>query len=433
MEYERDEQVVFVKDLLFAALYKWRQIVVVAIVLALVLGGFSLLSQQKTSTAEAESNEEQRKLCIRNIENLEIQIESQTAYLTQSPIMDMDPYGVYKASLELMVQTDYQILPGMNYQNPDYTGAILNAYTVYLSSDQVLQSMAQAMGIQAKYLNELVVLKNGGTETRSLSISISYPTEAGAQQLLDMLLAYLAEAEPQINASVNAHTCSIVVSSVDERIDTNISNLQNAARTRLETLNASLLSANTQLAELDAPSVSVKKVLLFAVIGAILGAFLVICIACVKHITGNKVYSERTLRNRTGLKILGCVAVPGKKAPADRWLRKLEGRVQDETHTKVVAAAVRNYCADAGKLLIVGSCKTASRELVAQALKEAGVQVHSCGDLLHDTAALAALPECDAVLMVEACGESRYTEIMKTAERVGDQNKRLVGCVLVGG
>ena len=150
MEYEKKEQVIFIKDLLFAALYQWRKILIGAVILALILGGVSFLNQRKAaettlSDEEAQSAlaefEENKARLEQDLENTEKALTNQENYLSQSPIMLMDPYGVYQASIEVTVQSDYQILPGMQYQNPDYTSAILRAYTVYLTGDEVINTI----------------------------------------------------------------------------------------------------------------------------------------------------------------------------------------------------------------------------------------------------------------------------------------------------
>ena len=207
MEYEKKEQVIFVKDLLFAALYQWRKVLIAAVVFAVILGGVSFLDQQKdmkTAPSEADIQaaaevEESKARLEKDLENTKKNLVNQKAYLANSPLMLMDPYGVYQASIEVTVQTDYQILPGMQYQNPDYTSAILRAYTVYLTGDEVINDIAASLSLESKYLTDIVSISNGGGDTRSISISISYPSREGAEQIMDMFTDYLSKAQKQIS------------------------------------------------------------------------------------------------------------------------------------------------------------------------------------------------------------------------------------------
>lgn len=443
MEHENKEQVVFVKDLLFAALYQWRRILAAALVFALLFGCATFLSLQKKASAVPSGEEAQavmdeysrQKLLLEKMaENAQNLVSSQEAYQMESTLMHLDPYAVYKATIELTVQA--QTDPDTLYSGIDTVSPYLHAYAVYLRSDPVMNAIADAVGLKSKYLTELIGLVDGGATTRSLSVTVSYPTAEGAQQILTMLMDALEDAQAPIRQSIGEHTVSIVTSGVGECIDLAIIELQNAAVKRLDTLRTQLSSVQTKLSSLKAPSlssqISTKRIVIFAILGAILGAGLVACAAWICHIADGRVYSARVLRNKTCVRVLGCVPMR-KRGPVDRWLRKLEGRSTGEDCLDVAAATVRNYCTGIQNLMIVGSCDTESQEAVAQALKALGVQATACGSLLHSAEALNALPACDAALLVEKCGCSRYTHILQTMERIADQEKPLLGCVLLDG
>ena len=53
MDYQKDEQVIYFKDLIFVALYQWRRILAFAIAAALVLGGFMGMRSWKAYSATA--------------------------------------------------------------------------------------------------------------------------------------------------------------------------------------------------------------------------------------------------------------------------------------------------------------------------------------------------------------------------------------------
>ena len=431
MDNENKEQVIFVKDLLFVALYQWRRILAVAILLAVVLGGFSFLSQNNVSdTVSQETSsavDTNRQRINSNIATIQQQLDIQQKYCQSSILMRLDPYHMYQATIELAVSA--------NDENRENLGAILHAYQVYLSSDAVVGSVAQQIDLDSKYLWEVLRFE-GSEETRSLSITASFPTQDGAQQILDLFLAQFRQAQQQVRETAGAHESYIVVSSVNERIDLSVTEAQNLAGTKIETLTLALAAAQQELAALPGSSISgslsVKKPILFAAIGAFLGAFLVVGIAWIAYISGGKVYSARTLRNATGLRVLGCLPDKVRKNAVDRWLRKLEGRCADPEHLAVVAATVRNCC-PGEKLLLTGSSSSDKLETIAQALQELGLKPSVYGSLLTDAEALTALPGCDAVLLVESCAATRYIPVLEPQERIADQNKPLLGCVLLEG
>lgn len=442
MEKERIDQVVFIKDLLFAALYQWRRIIAVALIFAVMLGGIVGVAQWK-STADVASDEviqaaikdyENQKLLLdKVVEDAQRKVDSQEEYSMESTLMALDPYGIYRATVELTVLSDKEI----QYETADNAPAILHAYSVYLSSDQVISEIAEEMNMKPKYLTELILMENGGSETKSLSITVHYPTAEGAQTILDALMSALAQAKLEITENLGAHKSSIVASSVDERIDLTIIEKQEEAAQRLEKLQTALVDAQSQRSALNAPSfgtsASIRKVVLFAIIGAILGAGIVACCAWVGHIASNKVYSARVLKNKTGLRVLGCVPSSKKKNAIDRWLRKLEGRALREDSLAIAVATAKNYCDNGESLLVAGCCDQEELTLIALELTKLGIQATAGGCLLQSAAALEQLPLCDKVLLVEKCGCSKYGNILLAAERIADQNKPLIGCILFEG
>lgn len=441
MEKERNEPVVFVKDMLFASLYRWRQILVVALIFAVLLGAFAGLLEWKKVSANI-SHEEfaaikqeyeiERQRLQKKMDNCQNLVDSQEAYNVESPMMLLDPYQVYTASIELTVWPSEMVA---GQETVDIAGPVLNAYAAHLKSDRVINQAAEEIGMQSKYLLELVNIANGGLETRSLTVKVSFASAEDAQKVLDILVASVEVAGAQIEKNVGKHNATVVVSGVDERVDPLLIDQQKLAQTRLKDLKTQQAEVQKELDSLKAPAaiagVSKKKIVLFVIVGAILGMALVVGIACFRHIAGGVVYSGRTLKNCTGVKLLGNLMLNKPHCKVDAWLRKLEGRcVTDEA--AVVAATVKNYCRKGDKLLLVGTCDEAN-EKVAQLLKDADVFVDTYGSLLSSAAALAALPQCDAVLLVECCGVSKYQDVRVTLERIQDQNKPVIGCVLLEG
>jgi hypothetical protein len=176
----------------------------------------------------------------------------------------------------------------------------------------------------------------------------------------------------------------------------------------------------------------VKKTVIFAVLGAIVGAFLTVCFLWVVHITSDKVYAARNLHNRTGIKVIGTLGGE-KKNPVDRLVNRLEGRNPDSLQTSPVAVDIRCRAKTVKHLLITGSGDTADREalvkLVAQTMP--GIVVEDKGSILREAQALEALAACDAVALVETVGVSGYRNIEKQATIIEDYGTELLGCVLL--
>ncbi len=425
---EQEKQVIFFSDLLFSALYRWKAMVAAALILALALGGFQLYRSSGTdvvsqgAAASVEHGQNQ-------VHTIEENIKSQQEYMENSILMTMDPYNVSKITTDFYVYTDYQILPGMEYQNPDKTPVVLRAYRMLLHSQEALDAFCAATQLPAAYLPELIateVVNNSNT----LSITVRCPDMKTAQALTDAIVAYLESSKAHVEQEITQHDISVISSPSNSPVDLELAKEQTEAATRLTTLRQSLSNANAELKTLkilasDAQAVSP---VVMAVIGAVLGVFLVGGWAVIAHLASDKVYSGRVLENRIGIRVLGAVPGNGKH----KLLRKLEGRAT-EAAMDVIAMNIRNYCDGKTALLCLGSWNEEQQSALKAALKELGITATFEGSLLTSTAALKALPEAEAVVLLGICGKTRYAQTEKEMLLIADQDKPLLGTVLLGG
>ena len=129
--YQNYEQEIDLKDLMFAVLRRWRPIILIAIIFALLLGGFKAvrgLGQMKDAEYVASKQQEydnsmdqyemSKERLEKEIENIKASLESQNDYMENSVLMNINPYDEYTTAVSFYVATDYQIMPGMAYQNP---------------------------------------------------------------------------------------------------------------------------------------------------------------------------------------------------------------------------------------------------------------------------------------------------------------------------
>lgn len=151
--YQNYEQEIDLKDLMFSVLRRWRPIILIAIIFALLLGGlkvFKGLGQIKDAEFMAEKEQEyqdsldqyeiSKARLSKEIENIKNSLESQNEYMEKSILMNINPYDEYAASASFYVSTDYQIMPGMVYQNPDTAASIMAAYMSMIQDGEMYTS-----------------------------------------------------------------------------------------------------------------------------------------------------------------------------------------------------------------------------------------------------------------------------------------------------
>ena len=432
MENEKNEQVIFIKDLLFAALYQWRRIVVFALLFGLLLGGVAAAGEFKKASAVIPQEtigeamlayEEALEKLEARIEKVNAQIETHETYLAESVLLNADPYNLYRANVLLAVE---------GTEDPS---SILRAYLLYLSSKELYAEANKELDIPANSLTELITTERDEQNPKSVQITITCATEESARVLLELVNKHMLHAEAEIKEKIGVHSLGILSGEVFSCVDTKLADARKQAEQQRVTLKDSLQLLEKEKSALAEPkfgaaAFSKKKVVLFAVIGAVLGGMMVVGVACLYHIAGGKVYSARTLGNKTGLNALGVIPGETRKNPIDRWLTKLEGRATQAQKAEVAICTVCNYCADGKKLLIVGDCGNALQP-VADALKNKGVDVIAAGDLLTDPQTVTRLPGCDVVLLAEKCGVSNYANVMQSLALISDRNKPVIGFVLM--
>ncbi len=458
MRERNEEQVIYLKDLIFAVLYQWKKLLIVAVALAVLLGGFQFvtgiisLNDPDTLKEIKRQNEIQQERYEAEVASLKLQIETlrgqirnQQEYLENSLLMQLEPYGYYEATLAVYVETDYLIQPEMAYQTPNKTQAIIRSYEALLLGNECLQAISDAMGTEPQYLKELLTIatsvQSENTDANIFSIVAKMPTEAEAQQLLDLLLAQIKLQQKSISASVGSHRYNVVEKATRSAIDLQLAERQKAENDRLTTLLTAQTNAQAAQGMLEPPVMQgasfgaiTKKTVIFAVLGGVVAVFLSVVVIWICHIASNKVYSGRTLTNRTGAKILGALNANTATNPIDKKLQAWEDRELSDPNAQaaLLAMRIRSRCGGITKLLLTGSADPKELyQALGQAMPE--VQILKAGDILTDTAALEALANCEAAVLIEQCQVSRYQDVIRRMELICDHSKQLLGCVLLGG
>lgn len=455
------EQEIDLKDLMFSVLKKWRLILVVAFVFAVVLGGVKVFkgTQQlndaeyiKKSRETQQTALEQYKLTktglTKEIENLQDSIKNQQEYQEKSILLNINPYDEYVATATLYVTTDYQIMPGMIYQNENIASSVLKAYMAIAQNGDMYHSIQKQMGqkVEDAYLKELINLEPD-YYNNMMGITVIADTKNRAQDMLQSIMDSIESSHTDIVQSVGEHETRIVNQSDSVRVDLDLVNKQQEFSSNVKTLNETLTEKTTALKDLQEPKDEMmtklhilKGSIKYAVLGGVLGAFMVVFFLCVAFLMSDKLVNERELKRRYDLMILGVVQrKETKKAFAwiDRWLERLEGRSERELEeTKaydIIAANASNYIGHANEILLVGTVGKEQLEKIQNALSSLlpGVRLTVGGNVEKDTFAIKKSAECDAVIVVEKRNASSFSNIQQELEFIHSLDKTVLGCIIL--
>ena len=437
MEHGNEKQLIYFKDLLFSVLYQWKKILVLAVALAVVLGAVGVLTKDEPVSVGGLSVTPQVQAKVDYLESrldqLERNIQLHNEYMTNSILMTMDPYNVSASGFFVYAQPHYE---GPNAEAATVeadTAALLQAYRATIIDSETINKLAEQVDMDRQYLHELLTFDT--TISGYLVVSVKTEDMALSQTIADGLLKAAKENIGHINSTVHSHKVTFVPTQSGPVYDVLVADKQAAAQKTLANFEAEQLTVETELKKYAPSQLTVSEStspLLYAIVGGFLGAFLVVAYALIAHLGSEKIYSDRVLTNRTGIRVLGCVQSTQKRNVIDLWLRKLEGRATHNSFDSV-AINIRNRCKDAKTLLIMGNFQADALADVTATLEKAGIHCLLCTDPAVKADALEALPTCDAVVLAEVCGSSRYDSVEWAMQTIADHEKPLLGCVLIDG
>ena len=463
-------QEVDIKELLYGVMKAWRPVLGLGLGCAVLLGGYKASEQQEQYEADLLVYESARESYEREIENMVNSLDSQQEYLQNSVLMQISPYEKGTAAADLYVKTDYQIMPGMDYQNQDYTDALVKAYGTSLKEDGVLEAVAEQMGLELRYLKELIsvltmaksidkpelISVTPDLESDVLTVTVAHTDEAAAGRLLDFLLEGLEKKEEELSESVGAHDLVVLSQTTDSVVDLSLSDSQKRVADSLTTLQDSLEEKEKALSQLSKPSLSpgsrgavlsvgVKYGVLGGVMGVLLGAF---C-ACLFWLFRDKAEDGGELELRFGFPELGTFGSRKKRwfSWVDRLVDRMFGKkpaADDETVYRRIEARIRYYYPEAkqlylGQLSRSGNAGGPAEKFAGEFAKEFAGRLKEAfpertlqwgGALAEDPEALGHAASSDGVILVVEKGRTAYQEIQREAEAAKSCGARILGFVL---
>ena len=460
--YVKDQTEIDLRQLFWAICRRWRMVLCWMLAVAVVAGAFKAVSTarslrnteeiaaaQSTYEALVANNRQERSNILKRLRSISEEIAERQAYEKNSYYMSIDPYNVAVAEQIYYVKTDYQILPDMIYQNPDYTDAIVNAYMYVLTGESNLQPVAEKCDMELRYLEELVTVWSNGSGMFTVHVIARDMEEA--EKILALLDGGVATSRELIESTINAHEITKLTYNAYTTVDMNLSQTQSDkedALTKLRTEYADQTARYETLKEdyknfkapvSDSDGVlrgSVKMI----VLGALLGAVIACCIVCVQAAVSDRLYSAGSLTQRVRLRILGAVPTdPAKISAMGKLDRKLRGKAGLSTATDAagVYAAAASYLAgaypEAKTVLVAGGAEEEHIQAACKAFQANLPEKKFLpgGSVLTDADTIRKVGQSDLTVLVEHTGVSSYSGVIREAETVQSLKGTFAGALVI--
>lgn len=490
MKFQDDEIEINLLDLLHYILRRWRSVLVCAVLLCVLLGGFKVVKGIGTlGSADLEENQENYESQLEGYttskEHLENQIKALTQsiqnkedYYDRSMLMKLDPKTAYRGTVTFVVADAGETPAAETNQDLNLAidrklNSVLGSYAALIQSGTILRDVQNTLPseLDQKYLAELIYTQMD-YQSKLLRITVLGEDEQQVQSISDAIVQGLQNASEQMNASVAAHRLELVSSYVgndaemsipigiipvsgaitsDASYQTSIEELQKSYINTITDMQDLLLECNNQLSELKEPTAPeantrasvMKEGVKYGVIGFIVGALFVGFAYALQYLACGKLMNSDELNDRYGILLLGDYYAPMHAQPnrIDRWIDRMHAITEKKQSLEsVYALSASNMKAQVSaeknpKLLLLGNAKAQDFEAAANALTEklatSGIDLIVAGNINENASAIEKLQEAELVVLIEQRGASRQQAIEKELLTLRKLGKKIVGAIVL--
>ncbi len=441
----QDEEI-NLKDMFFYVLRQLKALVISGIVVGIILCVFMGFKGYKKQIglneyavlkeSEYEDFEQTKKRLNAAINDRRIDFQN---YMNNSSFLSLNPYDTYQATATYYISTDYEILLESQVQNFDYTNAVLSTYVDLLKDSNVVNEISKKYDIEN--FEEFI---NIYTYNHILSINVYNSDELVAKNILQDLEDNIPSIKKQIESTIGDNEISLLNVSTLKGSQSGLISLQNDKTQYLSALLEKLNTLQTNLTKLEDPSLNaspvkkgIKSGIKGGVLGFIVGFFMLVVLYGIKFAIKDTVYSADELKDRTKLRVIGTIANNEEKTTKLlRWINKKENRVDcndNERNYRVIASNIKICLGNKDKILISNNVsKEKENELVNKLhILLPNIQIINKGNILNSPEAIDALTECNNVILLAECNETKYKSLLEEKELLTNLDKNIMGCVVI--
>lgn len=304
-------------DLVQLIKYLWKRVGIMCIGavvgLALVLG-LQLLTQEDSTSSEESgeltSYEKELKEYEENyaqleleISNLEKSIEEQIAYNNDSILMKINPYDKKSITAQFYIDSEYQIMPELTYQNKDITTSVARAYQSLATTGELAKYINEHLEepISERYLNELIKISYTGDYV--LDVEVIHTDFESARKVYSLIIEYMNQKQSEFKKNIGTYTITLLNESESDSVDLELKDTQVANLDAINTLRETLTEKQEAFAELVKPTQGFS--LKLPIIGAFLGGFAVVAVLIVMFLMDTTLKTEQDIALILDLPVIG--------------------------------------------------------------------------------------------------------------------------------
>ena len=446
-------------NLIFYMLRRWRMFLLAALCGALILGGYKVVSAMRVNldTASVEKLKEQYEIdkaayektkanYERDIETLTASLDARTRYLQNSVFMRIDPFDQWNAQVDVLVNVP-DANTGLENRAFDETDSYVKLYAQGIKRLTDMEKLSSELGVEKEYLDELIGI-DADYNSNTISISVTGATKEFVDRILDELINQINAQKQEIDSKVGVHSIEFLNRITNQSMNQGLADRQKSENDNITSLQNSLTDKEKALKALEKPSLPegisrkdiVKNGIKFALIGLILGIFVVGGINCGYYILRGKLHESDEIVSVYGINILGVFPKKIEKRRAfsgiDRWLLKLENRNErsDEEVALRISLAAERKLGDTDKVLLTGNVEKSELDKIQNLLSVdlPKNQILVGEDMTENVDTVRRLKSgINKVILVEQREYSAMSRIKEEISTIDEQGVEIVGSIVL--
>ena len=450
-----EEMTINIKNLIWHVVKQWKVILIVSMAVA-SLGAMvkvntyrEILSDENKKVNFERQNFEKIKEYTEEKNSLEEQIVALNnehkmleQYMDDSLLMNIDPLNCVETSIEIYIDSKYEIMPDKSIQNPDQIGKILKSYSTRLELGSLYEDINEQLQYnkELKYLKEIIkYTTNSSTGYITFNIKTNSVEESIA--IGNLAVAFIERLYDQINNEIAPHEIIVYPIKTDSIIDDSLSQHQQNKELRLLTLNNQLEVAQNTLLYLKEPAEKnlgvgywIDSLTMIGLCGLVSAVVTVGYIAVMALLF--KVQDEEFIANEYSLLVLGKQPdFTPKKNIIDKIIYKKSNDSlfkNQQAFYEYMIANVKRLISLEEKIHITGTIDIDLIERVAKEIENnVKVQVTYGQYVLESKESLEQTMNADFVILVEKMFDTSNTKLDKEIKYINRLNKEIKGILLL--
>ena len=441
MQLNRDyEPEINLRDMFFHVLYRWRSVLLISLIGAVLFCGYKYISMNKAATsAQVAQTGEIKQELNRAIEEKAKQVEELETYLTESKYIKFNQYGLWEASCKYLMKTEGQESENRQNAVTDQVDMILPYYS-YLLSNVTEEELSETFGIsKAEYANELVNT-NISAEENTISVVVKGETKEAAQRGLEFVRKKIIDRTSELSKTSNIMLIDLggdIIFTVDKSLAARHYELKNSLTQDKKELQELRESAESDGANGGTKQIR-KETIKFFLIGFLIGLFLSVCVYLFHYVLCGKLTSGKALSEQYNIPLFGEFVKSssihnnrGFDKIISKWELAKNKQNKEKIYDNISSLIAGQQQTD--KILLVSTLNEDKLDPVKEALisRIEGIVIETKSVFPADSKAITETANAAEVILVEEKNHSKNKNIEHMAETLMINRANVIGAIVL--